>query len=219
MGRGYKNHGDLDWLQMQANRLLRVENWDINDLAKEIFTILARVREPPGTEAQFIRPDGTVINIDTSTFDFPFDIPDPPVIDPTGDPTNQCTSSAQNKVDRIAVPCKVLNLIASNPEGALGVQTYNCELYPFGVLSSIYPQWDVADPDNPGKSLVVKDVALQLQVDTDEVIPSGTWTIACRITVSTIVTTQCTLAGVPQPPTTTVSLSKVGNFIQVPVWL
>lgn len=219
----------LTWLGCQSGARWRRTDWNkasVQQLADELWTVMSRLRDPAPPQTQLQQPDGSVIDIDTGDIDFDFS--DPPDTTETSDDdgVTQSQTIIEDKWTRTIVPCKVGTLVSSDPEGSggtgvgpEGIQIYNVTLYPHGPDILTYRSvFDPRDGTNP-PPIIEDETAVQLQIDTDELIPEDTWTLCCRITQTQISTTYAVVAGVPSAPSVVVSTIQSGNFLQIPVWL
>lgn len=211
----------LDWLADQAAARIRRANWEGKPhlLAEELWTILTRLRDDKPQSVEREQQDGTVVTFTNNNFvtDFTFsDETFEETIEPDPDGGGG-TVSIIIRWDRTIIPCLVGTKIDSETEGEseVGVQTYNCTLYPHGVYAAIYKaNFDPRDDDETVP--IIADIALQLQIDSDETIPVGTWTMATRIVKSKVVTTT-TID--PNGIRQAIKQLEAGNFIQLPIWM
>jgi len=212
----------LTWLARNWASTGEQVNWEamgLNVFAQNLRNVLQRLRDldPEIIEFTDENDDTTVINEPPGDPDFPPG--EPPDTDPDPD-IGGTTVTTRTEYARSAVPCLVGTRIAVDPPstgatiGPLGVSTYNVQLYPFGVASSIYDPFGGSQDQDP-----VDGIALQLQIDVDETIPEDTWTIASRI-VRTDITVTLTIDSEGQPELTESRVvAGAANYIQVPVWL
>lgn len=214
----------LTWLARQSSARWRRVKWGVNQLADELWTVMSRLRDQDPEATEVTGQDGEVTNT-TTTNEFDNTFQEIFEFETTIEQGVEITTVTRTAIrwDRTPVPCKVLEKIDSetpSPTEEVGFQTYTIELYPHGLSVGIYlDQFDPRDGDDPPP--VVTDIGVQLQIDQDEVIPSGTWVTATRIVKSQITITETfdSRTGIFIGSRQQITPLEIGNFFQVPIWL
>jgi hypothetical protein len=189
----------LTWLGDQSAARWRRKDWTTQQLADELWTVMSRLQDAEPAVTEFTGEDGETIQID-ERIDRIFELIEE--ISHEHDPVNNSTSTARTEWERASVPCQV--------GSKTGDQTYNVTLYPHGLAGAGVAPDDV---------VTIQREAYQLQIDPDETIPPGTWTMASVIGKFTTTLAQKTTDGVPGPIIQSIKTEHIATYIQVPVWL